>query len=66
MNTEIVKVEYVKPVILPMGIYEGVWSGYVITINNGDGEWHLKTKDGIRGSVTVTVTSNESGISVVR
>lgn len=62
MTTEITKVERVKAATLPPGKYEGTWCGYVVTLKMDNGEWQLRTKDGVRGIVPCIVNVDETGI----
>lgn len=34
---------------LPDGIYEGIWGGYIITINYNGETYEAKTEHGVRG-----------------
>jgi len=65
MSCEIEKVEYVTSGKFPCGKYVGTWSGYLITVSLGRGEYRLKTKMGVRGTVPVTLECNEHGKIVV-
>lgn len=63
METSVTKIEEVSKLIIPQGVYQGIWGGYTVMI---DDKWRLTTKDGVRGmNVKCTVTVDEFGSATV-
>lgn len=51
---------------IPPGAYVGIYSGYLIKIPMANGNYELRTDEGIRGTAAVQVTVQESGEIVIR
>jgi hypothetical protein len=63
------RVTFVEKVIIsdiPDGVYDGLWSGYSVTVVAQDaGYYHIHTEDGVRGTdVPVTVIVSNGVITI--
>ncbi len=50
---------------LPTGVYEGIWSGYVVRLNIGEFDYLLTLDTGVRGRVPCTVSIRTSGTIII-
>ncbi len=56
-------------VILPDGIYEGIWGGYIIEVKAFDKIYELHTEDGVKGfniKVMVTIKNGEATFDTLK
>lgn len=56
-------------VTLPDGLYNGIWSGYIIDVKSGGKNYELATEIGVKGiniKVVVQVENGDATFDVVR
>lgn len=49
--------------MLPDGLYNGTWGGYVITIHYNDKVYECKTEEGVRGIGIKVVVTVQDGLA---
>lgn len=52
-----------EKVILPDGVYYGLWSGYVIKLTCDDRDYELTTEEGVRGINVRVIVVVRNGIA---